>query len=277
MLLGQRTRRTPRTLTLGTALDLYAGVGLFSSVLNREFERVIAVESSPTSHADLLYNSPANVKAVRATTEQYLENVAGKLRPELVVVDPPRSGLGERVIKGLVKLRRLASLMFRAIRQLFRVTWRACSNPDTGWRRRTGGFISSDLPPGKRVPPRPLAADVETAARLSGGASSARSSKPVGLRSTEQPGAAVPSGCATYKSDSSQVGGSHCCGLRWPLPRELPLVFTPGGRHCGGWRHGLSLPCRAHTCSGDGPAGIHPGIGDAFFSGRAHGSSARPG
>ena len=92
----------------GTALDLYAGVGLFSSVLssvpNREFERVIAVESSPTSHADLLYNSPANVKAVRATTEQYLENAAGKLRPELVVVDPPRSGLGEKVIQGLAKM-----------------------------------------------------------------------------------------------------------------------------------------------------------------------------
>jgi len=88
----------------GTALDLYAGVGLFSSVLNREFARVIAVESSPTSHADLLYNSPANVKAVRATTEQYLENAAGKLRLELVVVDPPRSGLGEKVIRGLVKL-----------------------------------------------------------------------------------------------------------------------------------------------------------------------------
>jgi 23S rRNA (uracil1939-C5)-methyltransferase len=89
----------------GTALDLYAGVGLFSSVLNREFERVIAVESSPTSHADLLYNSPANVKAVRATTEQYLEIAAGKLRPELVVVDPPRGGLGEKVITGLMKLK----------------------------------------------------------------------------------------------------------------------------------------------------------------------------
>jgi 23S rRNA (uracil1939-C5)-methyltransferase len=89
----------------GTALDLYAGVGLFSSVLNREFERVIAVESSPTSHADLLYNSPANVKAVRATTEQYLENAVGKLRPSLVVVDPPRSGLGEKVIKALAKLK----------------------------------------------------------------------------------------------------------------------------------------------------------------------------
>ena len=99
-------RDTDRTAdATGTALDLYAGVGLFSSVLNREFERVIAVESSPTSHADLLYNSPANVKAVRATTEQYLENAAGKLRPSLVVVDPPRAGLGEKVIKALAKLK----------------------------------------------------------------------------------------------------------------------------------------------------------------------------
>ncbi|PYX24665.1 MAG: class I SAM-dependent RNA methyltransferase [Acidobacteria bacterium] len=87
-----------------TALDLYAGVGLFSSVLNREFERVIAVESSPTSHADLLYNSPSNVKAVRATTEQYLNKFGGKLKIDLVVVDPPRSGLGEGVIRGLVAL-----------------------------------------------------------------------------------------------------------------------------------------------------------------------------
>ncbi len=99
-------RGSHRTVgTAGTALDLYAGVGLFSSVLNREFERVIAVESSPTSHADLLYNSPANVKAVRATTEQYLENAVGKLHPDRVVVDPPRSGLGEKVIKGLVRLK----------------------------------------------------------------------------------------------------------------------------------------------------------------------------
>ncbi len=87
-----------------TALDLYAGVGLFSSVLNREFERVITVESSPTSYADLVYNSPSNVKAVRATTEQYLNNVSGKLQPDLVVVDPPRSGLGEKVVDALVRL-----------------------------------------------------------------------------------------------------------------------------------------------------------------------------
>jgi 23S rRNA (uracil1939-C5)-methyltransferase len=88
----------------GTALDLYAGVGLFSSVLFREFQRVIAVESSQTSYADLLYNSPPNVKAVQATTEQYLKNVGGKLHPDLIVVDPPRGGLSESVTKLLTSL-----------------------------------------------------------------------------------------------------------------------------------------------------------------------------
>ena len=89
----------------GTALDLYAGVGLFSSVLYREFHRLIAVESSQTSYADLLYNSPPNVKAIQATTEQYLKDVGGKLHPDLVVVDPPRGGLGESVTKLLATLR----------------------------------------------------------------------------------------------------------------------------------------------------------------------------
>ncbi len=86
------------------ALDLYAGVGLFSSVLAKSFAQVTAVEASPTSHGDLLYNSPSNVKAVRATTEQFLKNVAGEMRPNLVVVDPPRNGLGEMVVRGLADL-----------------------------------------------------------------------------------------------------------------------------------------------------------------------------
>ena len=86
------------------ALDLYAGVGLFSTFLSRRFAQVIAVESSQTSHLDLLHNSPANVKAVRATTADFLRSAPGKLRPDLVVVDPPRSGLGESVVQSLVGL-----------------------------------------------------------------------------------------------------------------------------------------------------------------------------
>ena len=87
-----------------TALDLYAGVGLFSTILSRRFAQVIAVESSQTAYADLLYNSPTNVKAVRTTTADFLRSAPGKLRPELVVMDPPRSGLGERVVQSLVGL-----------------------------------------------------------------------------------------------------------------------------------------------------------------------------
>jgi 23S rRNA (uracil1939-C5)-methyltransferase len=85
------------------ALDLYAGVGLFSAVLSREFERVIAVESSQQSSADLAYNVPGNVKSVRATVEEYLKKSSA--RADLVVVDPPRGGLGERVSRSLAELR----------------------------------------------------------------------------------------------------------------------------------------------------------------------------
>lgn len=86
----------------GTALDLYAGVGLFACDLARRFSRVIAVESSPASAADLKANLPANAKAVRSTTEEFLSKSA--LRPDLVVVDPPRAGLGEKVTKLLTAM-----------------------------------------------------------------------------------------------------------------------------------------------------------------------------
>lgn len=85
------------------ALDLYAGVGLFSVILGRSFAQVIAVESSQTAHSDLRHNAPQEVKAVLATTEQYLGQAHG-IRPDLVVADPPRGGLGENVVRALAKL-----------------------------------------------------------------------------------------------------------------------------------------------------------------------------
>jgi 23S rRNA (uracil1939-C5)-methyltransferase len=86
------------------ALDLYAGVGLFSTALSKGFGHIVAVESSHSSTADLQYNSPPNVKAIRATVEEYLAGRGAKVRPELVVLDPPRAGLGERVARTLAGL-----------------------------------------------------------------------------------------------------------------------------------------------------------------------------
>jgi 23S rRNA (uracil1939-C5)-methyltransferase len=98
-----------RTVTAGVsgdvALDLYAGVGLFSVALAPSFHHIFAVEASQTSYEDLRQNAPANVKAVRARTEDYLRQAPSRKSPELVVVDPPRAGLGKGMIGSLVKLR----------------------------------------------------------------------------------------------------------------------------------------------------------------------------
>jgi len=100
-----------------SALDLYAGVGLFSTALACDIRHIVSVESSQTSTGDLSYNLPSNGKAVQATTEQYLSGLENSGRsgkgavlphtfhtPDLAVVDPPRSGLGERVARALVTL-----------------------------------------------------------------------------------------------------------------------------------------------------------------------------
>ena len=85
------------------ALDLYAGAGLFANHLAARFERVVAVESSPASAGDLEINAEKNVTGVQHTTEQFLRKSA-KLRPGLVVMDPPRAGLGDRTTKLLAAL-----------------------------------------------------------------------------------------------------------------------------------------------------------------------------
>ncbi len=99
------------------ALDLYAGVGLFSTALARDIRHIVSVESSQTAAADLAYNLPSNARAIQAATELYLSQHADKGRagkgdvlpqmpqkPDLAVADPPRSGLGERVTRALAAL-----------------------------------------------------------------------------------------------------------------------------------------------------------------------------
>jgi len=99
------------------ALDLYSGVGLFSTALAGDFHHIFSVESSQTSSTDLSYNLPSNGEAVQASAEQYLARLESKGRvgkgeflphsthkPDLAVVDPPRSGLGERVARKLANL-----------------------------------------------------------------------------------------------------------------------------------------------------------------------------
>ena len=78
------------------AWDLYAGVGLFSRALAERFGRVVAVEGGETAAADLL--TAARQFGFEARREAALDFLRSqehqRERPELVVLDPPRAGLG---------------------------------------------------------------------------------------------------------------------------------------------------------------------------------------
>lgn len=86
------------------ALDLYAGAGLFSVALARRYDDVLAVEASPHSSADLRHNAPRNVKPNRSTTDAFLAERGAKLAPDLVLVDPPRAGLGDKTAIALGRM-----------------------------------------------------------------------------------------------------------------------------------------------------------------------------
>jgi 23S rRNA (uracil1939-C5)-methyltransferase len=88
-----------------SALDLYAGVGLFAIPLARRFESVTAVEAGVTAARDLDVNSE-NAK-VKVTTEQRrVEDYLAKLEkaPDFVLADPPRAGLGKMVVGHLNRI-----------------------------------------------------------------------------------------------------------------------------------------------------------------------------
>ncbi|HEV3151791.1 MAG TPA: 23S rRNA (uracil(1939)-C(5))-methyltransferase RlmD [Acidobacteriaceae bacterium] len=87
------------------AWDLYAGVGLFAQALAQRFEQVIAVESSPASTTDLARNlHGSGHKRITKDTLRFLQSPPAPA-PDLVVVDPPRAGLGAEVCQRLSAVR----------------------------------------------------------------------------------------------------------------------------------------------------------------------------
>lgn len=90
-----------------TALDLYAGVGLFALALGNLFRAVTAVESGAAAARDLAFNAERagrpNVRPWQGTTEAYLSTLENA--PDFVLADPPRAGLGKAAVRRLGELR----------------------------------------------------------------------------------------------------------------------------------------------------------------------------
>lgn len=86
------------------AWDLFAGVGLFTRRLTASFEHVIAVESAPGSIAALRDNlQGTSGQAVQVETLPFLRKQNGE-RPDLIVLDPPRTGLGPETTAQLARI-----------------------------------------------------------------------------------------------------------------------------------------------------------------------------
>jgi tRNA/tmRNA/rRNA uracil-C5-methylase (TrmA/RlmC/RlmD family) len=91
----------------GRALDLFAGVGLFSLPLASRFAGVVAVENSPSASRlcsrNVRDSGFGNIETVCADARDWLKSQK-KCSFDLIVLDPPRMGAGTDVMKQIAGL-----------------------------------------------------------------------------------------------------------------------------------------------------------------------------
>jgi len=91
-----------------TAIDLYSGVGLFTLPLARRFDQVIAVEANSRAVDYAQRNLDAaelyNVEVANMSVAEWLKHWLGFERPELLLLDPPRTGAESGVIEGILSV-----------------------------------------------------------------------------------------------------------------------------------------------------------------------------
>ena len=116
-ILGQAVLSAGAPMPGESAVDLFAGVGLFSALLATAVGpdgRVLAVERDRGSCADAVHNT-ADLPWVGVHRAAVTPALVGRLdRPDLVVLDPPRQGAGRQVMAALAALRPAPRLVYVA-------------------------------------------------------------------------------------------------------------------------------------------------------------------
>lgn len=88
-----------------SALDLYCGVGLMTLPLARVCDSVTGVDTAESAARDLRSNASRAGLAVRVANAGVADFLKGvRERPDVVVADPPRAGLGAPVVEQLARL-----------------------------------------------------------------------------------------------------------------------------------------------------------------------------
>ena len=100
---------------VSVAFDLYSGVGTFTIPMGRYIEKVFGVEINPYAVQDANHNKKLNktpnVHFHRAPASQVL-NYMKKKNPQLVLVDPPRTGLDKDTLNAILELPQLKKLIY---------------------------------------------------------------------------------------------------------------------------------------------------------------------
>ena len=104
-ILSQYIEKEIRKMSIDSFLDLYSGVGVFSSVILKSFPNAFgyAVESDKEASFSAKKNL-INYKKVKVLMQR-VENMIFKTREkfDLIVLDPPRSGAGVKVMQSICK------------------------------------------------------------------------------------------------------------------------------------------------------------------------------
>ena len=87
------------------ALDLYSGVGFFTLPLAKAFQKVVSVDANLAATRDLYANAEVAGMTI-VTHNEHVEEFLKKTeeKPEFVVLDPPRAGLGAEAAEKLAEL-----------------------------------------------------------------------------------------------------------------------------------------------------------------------------
>lgn len=93
----------PLPARLAAAWDLHAGVGLFAAALAGRARALHAVESDPQAAPLLARNLPRGARAFEGTEVEFLRRQ--DRAPDVVIADPPRTGLSRQARDLLARLR----------------------------------------------------------------------------------------------------------------------------------------------------------------------------
>ncbi len=100
---------TVKQLGAKKVLDLYCGIGTIGILLAPYVQQVIGVELCSHAICDaketIEESGLENVQVFCQDAHQFLKEIEGLFKPDLVVVDPPRSGLGIQAIEDLRTLK----------------------------------------------------------------------------------------------------------------------------------------------------------------------------